>query len=99
MRAAPRRSEIPPVGAVPVPVARLVDLALHGVGEGASAEAERGVGHTERAIDLVAEEIGQRRSETRRTISPASSTPMLWYFTFVPGKKSSGVAQVAATKS
>ena len=37
----------------------LVHLALHGGGEIASAEAERGVFHAERAIDFVAQKIGQ----------------------------------------
>src|SRR5437667_3739070 len=61
MRASPRRSQIAPVGTVPVPVFIAGNLAEGGAGDGSSSQAERTVLHAQRLKYFLAEEFPQRR--------------------------------------
>src|SRR4051794_30945186 len=57
MRTSPGRAEIAPVGAVPVPVADLLDLTLHRVSDGSAAQAQRRLAHLQRPEDLLREKV------------------------------------------
>ena len=59
MGPAPRRTQVTPVGAVPVPVRVLVHLALHGIGDLPPAQPQRRLRHAQPLEQLRAQELAQ----------------------------------------